>query len=442
MKKMKIDKWIRHFNKDQLLDLIEYLVSVTESGEEAVIDYCQKKASDGNVTNQALIIEKKIRQHWNHARKIIDDFNEYGGGPESEEEKACDELNAMSELVECDDASWNVRKEILDDILDNGLYGNSGFTDYLMDIASSMCRSREEQLYLANGLSKWGDHYYKDVALRIYLKNGEEQKFLEMRMGSLQYGSDYLELAEYYETRHEEEKAFQIVMKGLDQADGRIDELFNYLFRYCEKKGKDDLLETLYEKAKKRDRNSGEITEQMYHYYQKNGNYIRKKETLLELISYGDSGRLYERYQECRQELTEEDFAGEETKILALIKERKLPVYLDILMDKGETGEVLKYILQYSGKRWQDLDENHYFSKRLSEKYPVEIVELYWKEAAHWVGLGKEKNYAHAVGVLIEIKKIMDKNKWPAEWDARYAAFREEHRRKRLLMEQLERLKI
>ena len=100
MKNKKMDKWIRHLNKDQLLDLIEYLVSVTESGEEAVMDYCQKKAVDGKVTNQTLIIEKKIRQHWNHARKIIDEFDEYGGGPESAEEKACDELNAMSELVE------------------------------------------------------------------------------------------------------------------------------------------------------------------------------------------------------------------------------------------------------------------------------------------------------------------------------------------------------
>ena len=111
-------------------------------------------------------------------------------------------------------------------------------------------------------------------------------------------------------------------------------------------------------------------------------------------------------------------------------------------MDNGETAEVIEYLTEhqcYGG--WGGVDYEHYFSKRLAASYPREIVEMYWKEVSYYVGLGKEKNYSHAVGVLKEIKKIM-KNNWSEEWDSRYKAFLEEHSRKKLLMGALERAKL
>nr|WP_296467086.1 hypothetical protein [uncultured Acetatifactor sp.] len=77
----------------------------------------------------------------------------------------------------------------------------------------------------------------------------------------------------------------------------------------------------------------------------------------------------------------------------------------------------------------------------MSGQYPREIVELYWRETASYVKLGKETNYARAVGVLKEIRQIMKSNRWTDEWKTRYQAFLEEHRRKKLLLRLLEGVK-
>lgn len=85
---------------------------------------------------------------------------------------------------------------------------------------------------------------------------------------------------------------------------------------------------------------------------------------------------------ECRQELTKEDFAKEEK---------------GTLLEKNETEEVMDCIQhpgQYGG--W-GIDQRHYFTKRLSAQYPNEIVELYWKETAFYVKMGKEVNWMNKV---------------------------------------------
>ena len=184
--------------------------------------------------------------------------------------------------------------------------------------------------------------------------------------------------------------------------------------------------------------NQDTITELMHGYYKEKGEYGKQKAALLRLLSCSNTGELYKLYQKCRQELTQEDFAKEEKGTLKTIKERNLSAYFDILLDKNETKEVMDYILhpgQYGG--W-GIDQGHYFTKRLSGQYPREIVELYWRETASYVKLGKETNYARAVGVLKEIRQIMKSNRWTDEWKTRYQAFLEEHRRKKLLLRLLE----
>ena len=153
---------------------------------------------DANTDNHMLIIENQIKKCWEKAGRIIEEFDIYGGGTESDEEDACYELEIMIKLLEENEVPWIVRKEILDQMLDFIASDNSGFTDYLMDIALIMCKSKQENIYLADFLSKNANFYYKRLAAKIYLENGEEQKFLENKRENLEYGSDYLELASYY----------------------------------------------------------------------------------------------------------------------------------------------------------------------------------------------------------------------------------------------------
>ena len=441
MDKKTINRLIGKFDKKQLQELIAYIVSVNESAQESLLDYCEKKEKDIKTDNHALILESKIRQYWKNASGIIEEFDMYGGGPESDEDEAYGMLGDMMKLLEDNEVSWIVRKEILDEMLDFVASDNSGFTDYLMDIALIMCTNKQENIYLADFLIENATSYYRGLAAKIYLENGEEQKFVESKKANLQYGSDYLELAAYYKKHNDKETALKIVLEGLDKANGRLDEIYEYLFKYYDKNKNEAALEKLYAESEKRKRDQDTITELMYQYYQKKGDYGKQKETLLKLLSCCDNRELYKLYQKCRQELSDEDFRKEESVILKTIKKRNLPVYFDILMDKGETKEVIEYLTQHQQYRGWGLDQGHYFSKRLSDEYPQEIVDMYWREVAFYVSLGKENNYSHAVGVLKEIRTIMKRNKWTEEWSVEYRTFLEEHRRKKLLLKALESFK-
>lgn len=436
-----INKLIGKFDKKQLQELITYIVSVNEQAKVQLLDYCQKKEANVKADNHALIIESKIQQYWKTAAEIIEEFDMYGGGPESDEDDACDALESMMKLLEDNEVSWIVRKEILDEMLGFVASDNSGFTDYLMDIAVNMCTNKQENIYLADSLIENANSYYRGLAAKIYLENGEEQKFVEGKKANLQYGSDYLELAAYYRKKNDKETALKIVLEGLDKAVGRLDGIYEYLFEYYEKNKNEAALEKLYAQSEKRNRDQDTITELMHQYYRRKGDYEKQKKTLLKLLSCCDIGELRKLYQKCGRELTEEDFKKEESAILKTIKKRNLSAYFDILIDKRETKEVIEYITQHPQHGGWGLDQGHYFSKRLSGEYPREVVAMYWREVAFYVSLGKEKNYAHAVGVLKEIRTIMKKNKWTDEWNAKYNTFLEEHRRKKLLLKALESMK-
>lgn len=71
-----------------------------------------------------------------------------GGGPEADENAAYTALEKMAKLLEDNEVSWIVRKEIFDEMLGFVSSDNSGFTDYLMDIAVIMCINKQENINL------------------------------------------------------------------------------------------------------------------------------------------------------------------------------------------------------------------------------------------------------------------------------------------------------
>lgn len=432
-----LDKLIGKYDKKQLINLIGYMVNTSVTAKQSLLDYCQKNS---NPDNHIFIVEKQILQHWNKAADIIQEFDRYGGGRESDEDNACYEIEKIVELLENNIISWESRKSLLDELLEFVASDNSGFTDYLMDIAVIMCNNKEENLYLADYLEKHGNHYYKNLSARMFLNNGEDEKYLESKRAQLKYGPDYLELANYYEKHEDKKQAVKIAQEGLKKADGRLDVIYEYLFQYYKGNQDEMSLEKLYSDAVKRKRDLGKIIELMHDYYKEKNNYEKQKETLLEFLKYVSESKLFELYQNCKQELIGDDFFDNEKDILKVIKNRNLSTYFDIILEKGDSKEVLEYILHHQNYRGWGIDNGHYFSKRLAGEYARDIVEMYWKEIKFYVGLGKEKNYIHAVGILREIRKIMKNNKWSDEWTNRYSIFLEENRRKKLLMKELENL--
>lgn len=432
-----LKKLIGNLDKKELKKIIGIIANSSDVAEQKLLDYCQKYAVE---ENKNIIFEKQLKQHWKKAYSIIQMANMYGGCPESDEEDAYDEMSIMEDLIEKNhDISWLVRKEVLDELLEQIAEDNSGFTDYMVDLTVKLCYSKEERLYLADFLSMNGSSYYKEFASRIYREIGENQKYLVSRKAQLNYGSDYLDLASYYKQNGNAELALQTVLEGLNKAEGRLDGIYGYLFKYYKKKNNETAICELYQTALKRKRDIDYIAELIYDYYKEKQDYVHQKEMLLNLIQYADSREIKKWYLRCKIELSEQDYIENEQGLLEALKKKNLSAYYDICIEKGKTEEILEYLKQHLNFwDWQRIDDKHRYSKALAAKYPQDIIDLYWKEVKYYINLGKEKNYRHAVSVLREIRQIMKKNRWTEDWNNYYAKFLEENHRKKLLIKELE----
>lgn len=432
-----LKKLIGNLDKKELKKIIGIIANSSDVAEQKLLDYCQKYAVE---ENKNIIFEKQLKQHWKKAYSIIQMANMYGGCPESDEEDAYDEMSIMEDLIEKNhDISWLVRKEVLDELLEQIAEDNSGFTDYMVDLTVKLCYSKEERLYLADFLSMNGSSYYKEFASRIYREIGENQKYLVSRKAQLNYGSDYLDLASYYKQNGNAELALQTVLEGLNKAEGRLDDIYGYLFKYYKKKNNETAICELYQTALKRKRDIDYIAELIYDYYKEKQDYVHQKEMLLNLIQYADSREIKKWYLRCKIELSEQDYIENEQGLLEALKKKNLSAYYDICIEKGKTEEILEYLKQHLNFwDWQRIDDKHRYSKALAAKYPQDIIDLYWKEVKYYINLGKEKNYRHAVSVLREIRQIMKKNRWTEDWNNYYAKFLEENHRKKLLIKELE----
>ena len=154
MDKKTINQLIKNFKADQLQELIFTIVKNNPSAQQALLDYCQEKGKTSKTEEYAIVIENQLKHHWAKASGIIDEFNMYGGGPEDEEEIACNELEEMREILESEEVAWELRREILDDVLSFIYVDNSGLIDILTDVAYALCKTKAENIYLADQMSE------------------------------------------------------------------------------------------------------------------------------------------------------------------------------------------------------------------------------------------------------------------------------------------------
>ena len=110
-------------------------------------------------------------------------------------------------------------------------------------------------------------------------------------------------------------------------------------------------------------------------------------------------------------------------------------------MDTGKELIVLERLQnECHGYDYWDLDYDGYFSKRLFEKYPDEVLALYWRDVHSLLSVAKNKNYDLAVKVLQKIKPLMKKNGQAEEWKEQFEALKEKHKRKSNFMSRLGKL--
>ncbi len=424
--------------KGELVTLIGFMMKLGGPVKQVVEDYCRKNVK---VQDSPQDVEKEFRQRWKNVQPTVQMFNTCGGGSKSDEDDVRDELKAMEGLLGKQEIPWTARKEVLDEMLEEVASDNSGLTDVLVDIAVKMCQTKEEKIYLADFLADYGNSFYKNFAAAIYAENGKEGKSGSGKTketadfgirekapeaansGKPVSASDYVALANQYKKQGDAERAFRTVMEGLANVEGRLFEIYDYLFRYYVTRKDEAALADLYRTARTKKQDRDFLTELLYGYYKEQGNYTNQKKMLSDLFSCADVRKLAKWYHTGQKELSVADFAAEEGKILATIKERSLSAYFDICMEKGNTAEVLDYLKNNRQFQKDWADAGHRFSKQLASEYPKEVLAAYWREVDTYVEIGDEENCRHAVEVLREIHEIMERNSWTDEWNERYNDF-------------------
>ncbi|MDW7672767.1 MAG: hypothetical protein SCK57_14035 [Bacillota bacterium] len=421
---------IGKMTKKQLMELIEVMVRFNSHAEQELLDYCR---AHGFEDSQQLILEKQLENHWRSVYGLIEGSDTYGGCSEEDEAMVYDTIYMIMDLLKEGSLAWECRKKVLDEMLAFIGSDNSGFTDVLADCAVELCDTDIEQEYLADRLSVIGNNYYRGLATSFYRDLGRDEKYLKARKENLEYASDYLSLSDYYEERGRKEEALRWAWKGLEKCQGRLDELYQYLFKHYG--GDEATLWKLYNRAKTKKRDVDAITELMYAHFKEKGDYLHQKDLLVELVRCCDSREVGKWYRTCKAELRPEDWSEHQTMLLDRVNEKNLSEYMKICLENNNKAEVLAYLeKQPAMNRWHHLDLNHCLSKELVNEYPDQIVALYLREMSVYIDQKNEKNYRHAVSVLKEIRQILRSHNKEAEWNKLYSKLLEEHKKKRLLL--------
>lgn len=211
-----LDDELKSLDAENLYNLVRDLIRKNPEVHRLVLEWFKEKAEASRVVEEVVTLnDELLMEYWEKAEYIISEFNEYGGGPEDEEEDAYEWLNKISELIEAGNISLDAKLEFFDCAFVEYDMENSGFEDALMDIFFAMCETKEEWEYLVAKLAKRPSDWRKKLIMRIqknYLCN--ETAYLEMRMENLHYGMDYWDLFEYYKTQGNYEKAKEAQLKA------------------------------------------------------------------------------------------------------------------------------------------------------------------------------------------------------------------------------------
>ena len=140
------------YKRQDLYNLVQNLIRKNSEVHRLVLEWFKEKAEASRVAKEvATLNDELLMEYWEKAENIISEFNEYGGGPEDEEEEAYQWLNEISELIREGNISSAAKIGFLDEAFVEYDIGNSGFEDDLMHIFFEICETREEWEYLVSG---------------------------------------------------------------------------------------------------------------------------------------------------------------------------------------------------------------------------------------------------------------------------------------------------
>ncbi|AKB74787.1 hypothetical protein MSLAZ_1526 [Methanosarcina lacustris Z-7289] len=440
--KFSLHERLRSLNTTEFYDLLSRLLVKKPELYQLVLEWFKEKqeSTPETMTDNDIVSlnDNLLFEYWEDARSIISEFNELGGGPEEEEEEAFGYLEKISGLIEEGGLSTAAKLEFLDEAFEEYNIKNSGFEDGLMEIFFDICQTKEEWEYLVKKLDEYPSEWRKERIMIIHRKYlHDDEAYLQERMQALIFGMDYWDLVKFYVEKGDLEKALERAEEGVLKGEGRLTELFEFLWEHFSKKEDTAILERLVHTALSRNTEEKHMLDRLFEYYRAKGDYEHAKDALLRSFEFARQ-QYYAEYTRMKGFLKASDWKSIEPEIFSKIKEKDFHDYLRICLDKGMKKTVLKSIFNPPKNRFGysievDFDE---FADKLANDFPDKIIEYYWQKAYRNIPNGNRKTYSIAVKYLGKVKDVyIDILNNEADWVKRFSELKSEFKKRPAFLE-------
>lgn len=458
IKNFSLDEKLRVLDSKDIHNLVQHLIEKNPEVYRLILEWFKERAESlkerDSEKNVGFLNDELLMEYWGNARDIISEFNEYGGGPEDEEDEAYHWIDKISELIRGGDISTEAKLDFLDDAFEEYDIGNSGFEDALVDIFFEICKEREDWKYLVEKLEEHPSRWRKKLIMDIYKNHlRDDEAYLKERMENLHYGMDYWDLAEFYIEKGELKKAREIAEDGLLKGDGRLTELFEFLSDYYAKNKDTANLEHVVQYALEKKSDEKTMLDRLFEYYKTQNDYENAKRALLKAFEYVKTTgympevRSYVHYNKMKQFLNKQDWKNIEPKIIQEIREKDLEDYLRICLDKNMKKEVVSILINPPKKQSHirfgfeteyNFDE---FANRLEEDFPERIIDYYWQKAYRNIPGGTRKTYYIAARYLAKVKHVyINILKDESRWEKRFSDLKAEFKNRPAFLDEVKRL--
>ena len=250
-----------------------------------------------------------------------------------------------------------------------------------------ICETKEEWEYLVEKLAKRPSYWRKKLIMNIqkdYLC--DEKAYLEMRMENLHYGMDYWDLVEFYVNKGDLQKALETAEHGILKGEGRLTELFQFLFEHFAEERDTPNVERIVRVALTRKSEEKNMLDRLFEYYKAEGNYEKAKEALLKAYKIMRYGNYYAEYKKMKN----------------------------------------------------DFDE---FAAKLEEDFPEKIIEYYWQSTYRNIPGGNRGTYRIAAGYLAKVKRIyVNLLKDESGWKKRFSELKVEFKNRPAFLDEVRKL--
>lgn len=150
-----------------------------------------------------------------------------------------------------EEEDWELRKEILHNIISHGYYDCYGCYDPIQELAANLYITKEETLEFADLLNEHGT--YAREAADLYHQHGRIDKYVQYLETHLNKSSEeYLELVQYYCGAENKVRAREVAEQGLQQCKDDLTDLFIFLLQDAKSCKDEERYKKLYASAKRR----------------------------------------------------------------------------------------------------------------------------------------------------------------------------------------------